>query len=113
VDKRWIESRFAHGDDLEDGEEDGRRCHRGWELQHVRDVGGYLGRRDHPVKRIVARAVSDNPESHGGQGSKYMLKRRCPRLGLLHRHCTVMILAEECLTAKISGLSKFRVSVSS
>jgi len=55
----------AHGDDLENGEKDGRRCHGGWELQHGRDIGSYLGGGDHPVKRIVARAASDGPESHG------------------------------------------------
>ena len=54
----------AHGDDLENGEEDCRRCHGGWELQHGRDIGSYLGRSDHPVKRIVARAPSDGLESH-------------------------------------------------
>ena len=54
----------AHGDDLENGEKDGRRCYGGWELQHGRDIGSYLGRGDHPVKRIVARAASDGPESH-------------------------------------------------
>jgi hypothetical protein len=42
----------AHGDDLENGEEDRRRCHGRWELQHGRDIGRYLGRGDHPVKRI-------------------------------------------------------------
>ena len=54
----------AHGDDLENGEEDRRRCHGRWELQHGRDIGRYLGRGDHPVKRIVARAASDGLESH-------------------------------------------------
>ena len=101
---------------MEDGEEDGRRCHRGWELQHARDVGGYLGRSDHPVKHVVARAASDNPESHGGQVSKLMLKRSCSRLELLHRHSTHshdFSPTVQCLTAKISGLSNFRVSVSS
>ena len=48
----------AYGDDLENGEEDRRRCHGRWELQHGRDIGSYLGRGDHPVKRIVARAAS-------------------------------------------------------
>ena len=46
----------AHSDDLEDGEQDGRRRHGGCELQHGR-VGGY------PVQRIVARAASDGIQS--------------------------------------------------
>ena len=54
----------AHGDDLEDGKEDRRRCHGRRELQHGRDIGSYLGGGDHPVKRIVARAASDGLESH-------------------------------------------------
>lgn len=54
----------AHGDDLENGEEDRRRYHGRWELHHGRDIGSYLGRGDHPVKRIVARAASDCLESH-------------------------------------------------
>ncbi len=54
----------AHGNDLENGEEDRRRCHGRWELQHGRDIGSYLGRGDHPVKCIVARAASDGLESH-------------------------------------------------
>lgn len=54
----------AHGDDLENGEEDRRRCHGRWKLQHGRDIGSYLGQGDHPVKRIVARAASDGLESH-------------------------------------------------
>ena len=54
----------AHSDDLEDGKEDSRRRHGGWEWQHGGDIGSYLGRCDHPVKRIVARAASDGSESH-------------------------------------------------
>ena len=67
---RWFEGEggdresLAHSDDLEDGEENGRRRHRGWERQHGRDVGSYLSGGDHPVKRIVACAASDSPESH-------------------------------------------------
>jgi hypothetical protein len=54
----------AHGDDLENGEEDRRRCHGRWELQHGRDIGSYLGRGDHPIKHIIPRAASDGLESH-------------------------------------------------
>ena len=54
----------AYGDDLQNGEEDGCRRHGRWELQHGRDIGSYLGRGDHPVKCIVARAASDGLESH-------------------------------------------------
>ncbi len=57
----------AHGDDLEDGEEDGRRCHGGWELQHGRDIRCYLGRDHHPVERIGTRTASNSPESHEGR----------------------------------------------
>ena len=54
----------AHSDDLDDGKEDNRRFHGGWELQHGRDIGSYFARGDHPVKRIVA-CESDgcNPEN--------------------------------------------------
>ena len=65
--EKGLESHIAHGDDLEDGEEEGRRRHCGWELHHARDVGSNLSGGDHPVKRIVARAASDSPESHEGQ----------------------------------------------
>ena len=44
-----------HGDDLENGEEDGRRFHGGLEWQDGRDIESYLVRGDHPVKCIVAR----------------------------------------------------------
>ena len=54
----------AHSDDLENGEQDGRRRQDACELQHGRDIGRYLGRGDHPVQRIVARAASDGLESH-------------------------------------------------
>ena len=67
-----LERSVAHDDDLEDREEDGRRCHRGWELQHGRNAGSYFGRDDHPVKHIVARAASDSPESHERRGLESM-----------------------------------------
>jgi hypothetical protein len=52
---------------LEDGKEEGRCHHRGWELHHASDVGSNLSGGDHPVKRIVARAASDSVESHEEQ----------------------------------------------
>ena len=70
---RWFEvegkarESVAHSDDPEDGQEEGCRRHRGWELHHGRDVGSYLSGGDHPVKRIVARAASDSPEGHEEQ----------------------------------------------
>ena len=48
----------AHSDNLEDGEQDGRGRHDGYELQHGRDIGRYLGRGGYPAQRIVARAAS-------------------------------------------------------
>jgi len=70
---------FAHSDDLENGEEDGRCGHRGRELQHGRNIGGDLGRGDHPIERVVARTASDCPESHGKTRIEYVPKKRsCP-----------------------------------
>ena len=69
----------AHGDDLEDGEKYSRHCHRGWELQHGRDIGGYLGSGDHPVNRIATRAPSNGFERH----ESYELKRSFERLRML------------------------------
>ena len=57
---------ITHTDNLEDGEEESRRRHRGWERQHGRDVCSYLGGRHHPVESIVAAAASDSPKSHEG-----------------------------------------------
>jgi hypothetical protein len=71
----------AHGDDLEDGEKDSRHCHRGWELQHGRDIGGYLGGGDHPINRIATRAPSNGSERHVSEG--YELQRFFERLRVL------------------------------
>jgi hypothetical protein len=54
----------AHSDDLEDREKDSRCGHRRRELQHGRDIGGYLGGGDHPVNRIATRTPSNGPERH-------------------------------------------------
>ena len=67
---------ITHTDDLEDGEEDSRRCHRGWERQHGRDIRSYLGGRHHPVESIVAGAASDSPKSHEGYEKQMATVRR-------------------------------------
>lgn len=67
VQGRKARESVAHSDDLEDGKEEGRCHHRGWELHHASDVGSNLSGGDHPVKRIVARAASDSVESHEEQ----------------------------------------------
>ena len=70
---------ITHTDDLEDGEEESRRRHRGWERQHGRDVRGYLGGGHHPVESIVAAAASDSPKSHEGYEKQMATVRRSSR----------------------------------
>ena len=89
----------AHRDDLEDGEEDSRRRHGRWEWQHGGDIGSYLGRCDHPVKRIVARAPSDGSESHekhygeilGGKARYFFIERQSWNSGTIATSATEML----------------------
>ena len=67
---------MTHIDDLEDGEEESRSRHRGWERQHGRDVRGYLGRSHRPAESIVAGAASDSPKSHEGYEKQMATVRR-------------------------------------
>jgi hypothetical protein len=69
-----LERLATHSDDLNDGKKNSRRRHRGWKLQHGRDIGGNLGGGDHPVNRIVARTPSDGSEGHKSYELKKMLK---------------------------------------
>jgi hypothetical protein len=69
-----LERLATHSDDLNDGKKNRRRCHRGWELQHGRDIGGYLGGGDHPVNYIATRTPSDGSEGHESYEPKNMLK---------------------------------------
>ena len=85
----------AYGDDLENGEEDRGRCHGWWGLQHGRDIRGYLGRGDHPVKGIVARAASDGLESHEEHHSTVQHSIFC------------VIQSSAASPMKISGMSKW------
>jgi hypothetical protein len=74
----------AHGDDLENGEEDRRRHHGRWKLQQGGNIGSYLSRGDHPVKRIVPRAASDGLESHEEHHSTEMGRQSAVQYNLCH-----------------------------
>jgi len=66
--------------DLEDREDDVRRCCQGW---NGGDIGDRLESSDGPVKCIVTRDVidySDDLDGHGGLGLKDTLRLSCGRL---------------------------------
>jgi hypothetical protein len=75
----------AYRNDLEDREDDVRRCCQG---RNGGDIRNRLESGDSPVKCVVARDLfddSDYPDGHGGRGIKETLESSCGGLQVICR----------------------------